>query len=492
MQEINFFSLDLNIYSLVPTLILVAGATLILIIDLIKKLDKGIFVVLSLFTLFCALYFLAFYDYPQKGFFDTLVIDGLSLTASILIILGAIAFLPLALTKQNFKEYKMGEYYALFLYMIAGFSLMASSTNLILIFVALELASLALYTLIALHNTDKSLEAAIKYFVLGSISAGFFAFGVMIFYLITGAVDIDLIKKAILLADDKNLFAIIVGFVFILASIGFKLSLVPFHAWAPDVYEGASAALAGFVSIVPKIAGFVVAIRFFEFLLQANDQIAYEILWVIAVFTMTFANILALVQDDVKRMLAYSSISHAGFVLAGIIISTPEAQISLFLYWILFFITNLGAFAAIHSFTSHKLSWDKRYDDPYAKYAGLVHISPITAIVMGVFMLSLAGIPPLAVYWGKIFLVSSAIEAGHLWLGFIMIINSAIAVYYYLKLVIVMFLQAPSTTLPSLNPTKISLPLKIIIGISFVLVITAVFFIDFLQNFLQITLMGGI
>lgn len=484
MEPVNFSLAELNLPSLIPMIITVIGATFILLIDLVKKLDSGFFVTITMVTLGLNLGFLLNYSYDANGFFDMLLVDGLSILAQLVVVFGSMVFIPLALTSHRFKEFELGEYYAIFLYMIAGFQFMVSSDNLILIFVGLETSSLALYTLIALHKRDKSLEASVKYFVLGALAAALFAFGSMIFYGITGSIEINVMKEVILASDGANLGLLLLGSAFIIAALGFKLSLVPFHTWVPDVYEGSPAPLAGYISIIPKIAGFVIAIRLFEFLAGSPDGVVYTILWIGAVFTMTFGNILALVQDGVKRMLAYSSIGHAGFVMTAIVMGTTEANASLFLYWFLFLFTNLGAFTMLWMTRDPDVVWDDRYDHPYTKFAGMVYTSPVGAILMGIFMLSLAGIPPFALYWGKVFLITEAINSGHLVLGFIMAINSAISVYYYLKLIIYMFMKPHDDSLQELHPEKGSYPIKIVLGVSGVSVILLFLMIDPLMSYI--------
>jgi NADH-quinone oxidoreductase subunit N len=294
-----------------------------------------------------------------------------------------------------------------------------------------------------LHNRSKSFEAAVKYFTMGALAAGFFAFGAMIFYAITGSVEIN--KIATILANGAylNIGFVLVAIVFMLAAFGFKLSMVPFHTWTPDVYEGSPAALAGYMSIVPKVAGFVVAMRLFDFLVDTGVVWLQVILYVMVVVTMTASNIWALVQTDVKRMLAYSSISHAGFVMAAILIGSTQANTALFLYWALFSFTNLGAFSMLWVSRQKNLIPGQSSDHPYEKFAGLVKTMPMAAIMMGLFMLSLAGIPPFGLFWGKMYMIGSAVAEGYIVLAVIMALNSAIAAYYYLKLIIFMFMKDP-------------------------------------------------
>nr|WP_197972099.1 NADH-quinone oxidoreductase subunit NuoN [Nitrosophilus labii] len=485
MEPIKVSLESLNLITLAPMLIAVAGGLVILCIDLIKEnLHKSLYVMLSILFLFIDLGAIIGLDVNERGFFDVMLIDGIAILSQIIIVVASMLFIPLALTSKRFHEFSLPEFFALFLFMIAGFQFMVATDNLILIFVGLETASLALYTLIAMHNREKSFEAAIKYFTMGALAAGFYAMGSMIIYALTGSV--ELYKIAEVLADRgyEPIWAVLAAVAFMIAAIGFKLSMVPFHTWTPDVYEGASAALAGYMSVVPKIAGFIVAIRFFEFLIHSDVTWVRDILYIAVVVTMTFANIVALVQDDVKRMLAYSSISHAGFVMAAIMIGTTQSNSALFLYWVLFLFTNLGAFTMLWISRHKSTIWHKRFDHPYEKFSGLVHIMPVAATIMAIFMLSLAGVPPFSLFWGKLYVMSSAVNAGYIVLALIMAINSAISAYYYLKLIVYMFMREPIVDSNTVYFKNASLSLKTIVGLSAVATILSVVFISPLMEYI--------
>lgn len=472
LSPVNVSIESLNLTTLVPMLIPIIGALLIIIIDLFKsEQDKSLYVMLSLLIL--GVDFVALMDsagvFSQNGtimgVFDVMLIDGLAILSQFIIVGASMLFIPLALTHKRFHEFSYPEFFALFLFMIAGFQFMVATDNLILIFVGLETASLALYTLIAMHNRDKSFEAAVKYFTMGALAAGFYSFGAMVFYALTGSVEINKIAEVLAANNYADIGFVLVGVVFLLAAFGFKLSMVPFHTWTPDVYEGSSAALAGYMSIVPKIAGFVVAMRLFEFLIHSGVVWLEVILYMGVVMTMTMANVWALVQTDVKRMLAYSSISHAGFVMAAILIGTTQSNSALFLYWILFSFTNLGSFSMLWISRQKNLPAHQQSDHSYNKFAGMVKTSPMAASIMALFMLSLAGLPPFALFWGKMYMISSAVTGGYTVLALIMALNSAIAGYYYLKLIVYMFMKDPVVEnnghVYSANAT---LPLKTIIG----------------------------
>jgi len=479
LEPISVSVASLNLATLAPMLILISGGLVILCIDLIaKNLSKQLYVILSILFLLLDLGAVLGYQGSVRGFFDVMLLDGISILAQAIILFASMLFIPLALTSKRFHEYSFPEYFALFLFMISGFQFMVSSDNLILIFIGLELGSLALYTLIAMHNRPRSFEAAIKYFTMGAMAAGFFVMGALILYALTGAVEISKMIPVLEARNYEPIVAVLGAVAFLVAALGFKLSQVPFHTWTPDVYEGSSAALAGYMSVVPKIAGFVVAMRLFEFLIHADILWVQYVLYALAVITMTLTNIMALVQQDVKRMLAYSSMSHAGFVMSAIVIGTTQANSALFLYWVLFLFTNLGAFAMLWVSRHKSKIWHDRFDHPYTKFSGMISIMPFGAVVMGLFMMSLAGVPPFSLFWGKLYLMGAAINSGFIWLAIIMAINSAISIYYYLKLVVYMFLHDPIENDGTIYVKNASTALKTIIGFSTVVTIFAFLLVD--------------
>jgi NADH-quinone oxidoreductase subunit N len=492
LEPVNVSLESLNLMTLTPMLIPIIGALLILVVDLFKAdQHKSLYVMLSI--VFLAMDFGALLEASgmfteggtMMGVFDVMLIDGLAIISQFIIVGASMLFIPLALTSRRFHEFSYPEFFALFLFMISGFQFMVATDNLILIFVGLETASLALYTLIALHNRDKSFEAAVKYFTMGALAAGFYSFGSMIFYALTGSVEINQIAAVLEANGYADIGFVLVGVVFMLASFGFKLSLVPFHTWAPDVYEGASASMAGYMSIVPKIAAFIVVMRLFEFMVHSGIVWLETVLYVFIVVTMTIANLWALVQTDVKRMLAYSSISHAGFVMAAVLIGTTQANSALLLYWVLFAFTNLGSFSMLWISREKNLEAHKGSDHSYEKFAGLMKTSPFAATIMALFMLSLAGIPPFALFWGKLYMISSAVNGGYTILALIMALNSAIAGYYYLKLIIYMFLKDPVVGKDGhVYAVNSTLSLQTIIGFAAIGTIFAFLFVNPLLEFI--------
>lgn len=470
---------SLNIFSIFPMLIAIVGGIIVLVVDMcLKTTNKQLYTMLTILFLGMDLGYIMFFGMEgiQRAFFDLILIDGMALLGQLIILIAAILFIPLTLSYNRFHDFSYPEYYALFLFMCAGFQFMVSSDHLIVIFLGLETASLALYTLIAIHNRATAFEAAIKYFTMGSLSAGCFAFGSMLFYAASGHLDLVGIMNVLVESNYQPAYLVFGGVAFFLASLGFKASLVPFHTWTPDVYEGSNSFLAGFMSVVPKIAVLIVAMRIFSFFMDVVW--VHNVVYLLVVLTITLPNLVALVQKDVKRMLAYSSISHAGFAFGTILIGGTQAHIALFVYWILFFFTNLGIFSMLWITRTKEQMWDKRYDHSYEKFSGLIRLCPLAAVIMALFMFSLAGIPPFSVFWGKVYLMSAAINNGYLFLALVMAINSAIAAYYYLKLVVYMFLKDPIISDGNVYLRNATLPLKIVVGIATLYVCLSVFFVD--------------
>jgi NADH-quinone oxidoreductase subunit N len=479
MQNFLFDSLMPTTIS--PMIVLLVGALAIICIDMWHKgLSRNFYVMFCVIFLIIALAAVIGGEQAGEGFFGLIYIDGFAKVSQIIIITASLLFAPLALSAKEFTEYRFAEYFAFLLFVAAGFVFMVSSTNLIMIFVALETASLALYAMIAMHNRRKAVEAALKYFTMGALSSGLFAFGAMIFYALSGSLDIITIVQRLSSSDmlTTHIVAAIGACSFMIASLGFKLSVIPFHTWTPDVYEGSTAALAGFMSVVPKIAGFIVVLRLFGYLITSGFEWAQDIFYILAVITMTLSNLMALVQTDVKRMLAISSISHAGYVLCAVLIDTPQAMSGLFLYWVLFMFVNFGAFTLLWISRNRENLFDARYQHPYTKFSGMIKLSPMAAVIMALFMLSLAGIPPFSVFWGKIYIMSAALNAGFVGLAVIMAINSAIAVYYYLKLIVYMFLKEPIAADAAVLSENTSRPLMVVVGVSVVTAVAAIILVE--------------
>jgi NADH-quinone oxidoreductase subunit N len=336
-----------------------------------------------------------------------------------------------------------------------------------------------------MHNRSNSYEAAVKYFTMGALAAGFFVMGSAMVYAATGSLELYKIAEVMQSRMDEAgvMVLLISSGMMLLIAFAFKMSLFPFHTWGPDAYEGASAPLAGYMSIVPKVAAMVVSMRIFGLYIDIGIEEIRTAILVLSVLTMTLANMMALVQADVKRMLAYSSISHAGFVMAAIALDTTKGNSGVFLYYMLFLFTNLGAFSMLWISRHKNNKFHDRFDHPYEKFAGLNKLMPIGAVVMALFMLSLAGVPPFSVFWGKIYIMSAAVDAGYIWLAIVMGLNSAIAAFYYLKLIVYMFLMDTKDNDHTVY-YNITRPLMTIIGIAVVATVASVFFMQPLISYI--------
>jgi NADH-quinone oxidoreductase subunit N len=336
------------------------------------------------------------------------------------------------LSSQNFMELgRQGEYTALVILATAGMSLMASSANLIMLYVAMETTSIALFVLAAyLKGNVKSIEAGLKYFLFGAFASAIMLYGMSLIYGLTGTTDLTGIAAAVAAMGDELLLAV-VGIVLLLVGFSFKVSAVPFHMWTPDVYEGAPTPITAFISVASKAAGFAVVLRV---LLTAFGVSNVQGEWValvaaFSVVTMTLGNVVALTQSNIKRLLAYSSIAQAGYVLVGVV-STSELGVAAVLFYLMTYtLTNIAAFTVVIIFSRVTGS------DKIADYAGLSRRSPYLALAFLLTLLSLGGIPPLGGFFGKLFLFSAAMEQGYIWLVIIGVLNSIVSLFYYLGVV---------------------------------------------------------
>lgn len=413
-------------------------------------------------------------------------VSNITLSAEYIILCASFSFMLLTFSKHKFIELQTQEFYPLYLFSIAGFMLMVHGENLILVLLGLEIGSLPLAAILAFNKRLYGIEGGIKYFVSSALASIFFILGIMLFYLYFGSfsLQINFVEYAAILSygNKIDILLLIFSMLFILAGLGFKVSLVPWHSWMPDIYEASNPMLAGYISVVPKIAGFALfAILFlpiFQSDMQGHNYIG-NFAKVLLCITITLPNIMALMQKDVKRMLAFSSISHSGFAIACIYLGSFD---TLILYWILFFITNLGAFAML--WMNKPSSYNVRYDYSFQKFYGFGKAHPIMALGMALFMLSLAGIPPFSIFWGKILIVTSALKQGEIALAFIMMFNSAIAVCYYLKLIVAMyFKQGYNQELYIDNSTA---PIRCVALICALLCVGSIFVVSYLLKYISI------
>ena len=331
-----------------------------------------------------------------------------------------------------------GELYPLILFTVVGMMLMASGTDLMTIFLGLEVMSVSLYVLAGFNRANKkSNEAGLKYFLLGAFSTGFLLYGMAMIYGATGTTRLYKIATIVgqMTLPSANIL-LVAGMLLMMTGFAFKIAAAPFHMWTPDVYEGAPTPMTAFMSAGPKAAGFAALLRIFLLALPTLQAEWSQVLWVLAVLTMTVGNITALRQDNIKRVLAYSSIAHAGYALVGFAAGNGTGTAGILFYMLSYAFMNIGAFAIV-ILVSKKGETNGNVSD----FAGLGFKKPVLAVVMTLFLFSLAGMPPTAGFIGKFYLFSGAIQKGYIWLAVIGVLNSAASVYYYLRIMVYMYMK---------------------------------------------------
>ena len=385
--------------------------------------------------------------------FGMIQADNFGLFISLTIIL--VGLITIALSGQVIRRERVpvGEYYTLTLFAIAGMLMMALATDLLMIFLALEILSISVYVLTALRrDSPAAIEGAFKYFLLGAFSSAFFLYGVALTYTLTGSTRLDRIGMW-MAAEGMNvtpmmLFAVallVVGF-------AFKVSAVPFHMWTPDAYEGAPTVVTGFMSTGVKAAAFAAFVRVFLSALEPLRPDWTPVVWAIAILTMLVGTIVGVAQTNLKRMLAYSSIAHAGYLLVGLVAANDVGKASVLFYLLVYALTNLGAFGVIAL-----LSTPQRPHEELRDFTGLWYTRPGLAGLMAVFLLSLGGLPPTAGFVAKWYVFSAAVRAGFYDLAIIGLLTSVISVFFYLRVVVMMYMAEPAEPAP--RPTVAAVPL---------------------------------
>ncbi|GCE47282.1 NADH-quinone oxidoreductase subunit N [Thermosporothrix hazakensis] len=380
----------------------------------------------------------------HKAFWDMLIIDQYSIFFTILFLVIAAVMI---LASYNYVERYVkgqGEFYVLMLFSVVGMMLMASTSELITVYISLELTSFPLYVMAGLiRENDKSAEAAVKYVLLGAMSSAILLYGFALLYGLTGTTDLAGIAKSFGQIGQGNL-AVLVADILIIAGFGFKISAVPFHMWAPDIYEGSPTPATAFFSVGSKAAGFAAMIRVFMLgnLGAVNLGDLVVVLSIVAVLTMTVGNVVAAVQSNAKRMMAYSGIAQAGYILVGFIASLasgqPQGNSAVLFYLLVYAVTNLGAFAGIIGLAN--LTGGDRIED----FRGLFYRAPLLSIGTALCLLSLGGIPPMAGFISKLYLFSAAWNMGQYWLVVVALLNSVISLVYYGRIVKAMFFDKPA------------------------------------------------
>lgn len=438
-----------------PEILLTVMGTLLMVIDpLVKKRTSHLFGHLSLLTLAAAIG-AAVLAYSQAGpaFGGMLVVDGFATFFRVLVLsVGILTVLPSYrfLDRQNAAT---GEFHALLLFSIAGQSIMASANDLIIIFIGLEISSIASYVLAGYLRDDKrGNEAALKYFLLGSFATAFFLYGVALVYGSAESTNLSLVRAT--LSGQQAPAPIFIGIAAALMFVGlaFKVSAAPFQVWAPDVYQGAPTPVTAFLSAGPKAAAFAVFLRIFMTAFEPIGAGWEPLVWISALLSMTIGNFAALQQTNIKRLLAYSSIAHAGYVLVALTAQSQTGVAAAMFYLAAYALMNIGAFAVV----SHLSGQGERYvtlDD----FKGLAQKQPLTAAMLTIFLLSLIGVPLTGGFFGKFYIFKAALESHLVWLSVLGLLNSAVAAYYYLRVLVMMYMHEPSQASKEAEPLSFGL-----------------------------------
>jgi NADH-quinone oxidoreductase subunit N len=393
-------------------------------------------VVGTLAGLAATVYQMGFYG---SAFYNTISVDTFSIFFHFVVLLIALVVVLTSFDYLEVQGIRSGEYYGLILFGTVGMMLMSSAIELVLVFIALEISSISTYILAGMRRRiAESAESSLKYFLLGSFATAFFLYGVALIFGATGTTNVYGVAKYLQTGQASTLVYLAVGLMFV--GLGFKVSSAPFHVWAPDVYEGSPAPVAGLMSTGPKAAAFAVLLR----VLFATDAPGwFWMVWVSAVLSMTLGNIGALVQQNVKRLLAYSSIAHAGYILMAFAAARQTGISAVIFYLASYAAMNVGAFAVV----SHLASKDEKYVT-LSDYAGLGHRAPMLAAILTIFLLSLIGIPVTSGFFAKFYVFSAAMKSNLVGLTIIGVMNSAVAAYYYLRVIVYMYMRDERTEAP--------------------------------------------
>ena len=420
----------MNIFlPILPELSIFISAVLLLIVGLFVKNIKLI-INLAIITLIIAI-ILVFVQPVQSAFNNSLTIDEFSKIAKTLILIGSLASIVMYHSSREDLNINLFEYPILILLATIGMMIMVSANDLIAIFIGLELQSLTLYVLAALNrNHLASSESGLKYFLLGALSSGLLLFGLSYIYGFTGNTNLNLISTTVTSGN----IGLIIGIVFVCSGIAFKVSAVPFHMWTPDVYEGAPTPVTAFFALAPKVAAIALAVRF---LIVGFGDIAFDwqqIIIFLSIASMVFAAFAAIAQKNIKRLMAYSSIGHVGYALIGLACGTPQGISSLVIYLSIYLIMNIGVFSFILSMKNKG-----EYYENISDLSGLYKTHPYYSVIITILMFSLAGIPPLAGFFGKFYIFIAAIESNLLLLAIVGILASVIGAFYYLRIIKVIY-----------------------------------------------------
>jgi NADH-quinone oxidoreductase subunit N len=447
----NYIPTGAEYLRILPELILTLVATLIMFLEaVLPEEKKRIFPALSVGALAVALWgAMAAFASPGPAFQGMLVVDGFATFFRVLVIIVGILSLLCSVQYLRRERSEGGEFHALVLFSVVGQSLMAAANELMMIFIGLEISSIATYILAGYLRDDKrNNESALKYFLLGSFATAFLLYGVAWIYGITGSTNLTEIRRVISSRDIAPSLALVgTAAAMMFVGFAFKISAAPFQVWAPDVYQGAPAPVSAFMSAGPKAAAFAVFIRVYMTAFESVSSRWEPILWASALLTMIVGNFAAITQTNIKRLLAYSSIAHAGYVMVAITANSQVGTAAAMFYLAAYAFMNIGAFAVV----THFARQGERFvaiDD----MAGLAYRQPATAALLTIFLLSLIGVPLTGGFFGKFYVFKAALDANLIWLTVLGLLNSAVAAYYYLRIIVVMYMHEPGTATDGLQP----------------------------------------
>ena len=446
----NFLPSSSEYLRILPEIILTLVGTLIMLLEaVLKDSQKRIFAPLSVAGLTAALAGAIFANNdPGMAFNNMLIVDGFATFFRVLVI--AVGLLAVFASTEYLRRenHPGGEFYALILFSIVGQSVMASANELIMIFIGLEISSIASYILAGyLRDDPRNSESALKYFLLGSFATAFLLYGIAWIYGITGSTNLVEIRRALISGGAPSMVLTGTSAALMFVGIGFKISAAPFQVWAPDVYQGAPAPVSGLLSVGPKAAAFAILIRVFMTAFGTVADHWQPYIWTCALATMVVGNFAALQQSNIKRMLAYSSIAHAGYVLVAVTAHSDIGSAAAMFYLAAYAFTNFGAFAVV-TYVARKGEKYTRIDD----FAGLAQRQPMMAAMLTIFLLSLIGVPLTGGFFGKFYIFKAALDADLVWLTVLGLLNSAVAAYYYLRVLVVMYMNEPLESSEELPP----------------------------------------
>ena len=422
-----------HLITLLPEIIVAVMAMFLLLLDLsLSKQNKSVTAYLAMLTAVVAgiVTFSLAGSEALTAFYGFFVFDQFAVYTKLLIYAATAIAMMISIDHMKDEE-NVGEYYVLMLFAMLGMMLMVSSNNFITMYLGMELMALSIYVLVGYQrDVLRSNEAALKYFILGALSSGMLLYGVTFLYGVTGSFDFATMGVALADAGNKAHMPVMLGMVFVIAGLGFKISMAPFHMWTPDAYEGAPTPITAFMSVAPKVAGLVVFMRVLVDVMPAVQHEYTTILTVIAVLTMAAGNLAAIAQRNIKRMLAYSTVGHVGFVTLGLIAANPDGYAGILVYLSVYLFMTMGVFAIIILMRREGIQGELLDD-----FAGLSRVRPGYALAMGLFLFSLGGIPFLAGFWAKYVVFIAAVEAGHLYLVLYALLFSAVGAFYYIRVV---------------------------------------------------------